>query len=221
MTMLFPPVCGLCYGAITPGECFICSSCLIQLPRERNYHGVDNDTSTRLCGMFQFNEAYSFLRFAKKGQVQKLIHKVKYRHQPRLAFQLGVWFASEVLLPIQDRFETIVPVPLHPDKLKSRGYNQSFEIAMGVSHVTGRPITEALKRIHKTKTQTKLNRWDRFENTSNEFIIVNADEIKGKSMLLIDDIITTGATMAGSVLPLFANGADRIIVAAIGLTQKA
>ena len=220
LTMLFPAECSLCGGTRIPTESFICSSCLILLPRERNYNGVDNDTVTRLRGMFPFSEAYSFLRFSKKGQVRKLIHKVKYGHQQRLAFQLGVWFASEVLFHIRDHFGTIVPVPLHPGKLKSRGYNQSLEIAAGVSHVTGCPIVEALQRIHKTETQTQLSRWERFENTSNEFSIVNTLEIEGRSVLLIDDIITTGATMAGSAVPLWENGAERIIVGAIGLTQR-
>jgi len=221
MTMLFPTVCGLCGKAITPFESFLCSPCLIQLPRERNYRGIENDTCTRLRGMFPFSEAYSYLRFSKKGQVQKLIHKLKYNRQPKLAFQLGVWFTSEVLFLHQDKFDTIVPVPLHPDKLYTRGYNQSFEIATGVSHVTGHPVVEALERIHKSETQTHLSRWDRFENTSNEFCIAKPDEIRGKSILLIDDIITTGATMSGSASPLIANGASRIIVAAIGLAQKA
>ncbi len=221
LTMLFPSVCSLCGGPRTRSERFICSPCLIQLPRERNYRGVDNDTSARLLGMFPFVEAYSFLRFSKKGQVRNLIHKLKYGHQPKLAFQLGVWFASEVLFQVRDRFDTIVPVPLHPEKLKSRGYNQSFEIATGISHVTACPVTEALQRIHKTETQTQLSRWERFENTSKEFSIVNPDEIQGKSVLLIDDIITTGATMAGTAVPLLTNGVEGIIVAAIGLTQKA
>lgn len=221
LTMLFPAACSLCGGPKTRREPFICSTCLVQLPREKNYLGVDNHTAARLLGMFPFVEAYSFLSFSKKGHVRNLIHKVKYRHQPRLAFQLGVWFASEVLIHIRDRFETIVPVPLHPDKQKSRGYNQSLEIAAGVSHVTACPISEALQRVHRTKTQTQLSRWERFENTSNEFSIVNPDRIKGKPVLLIDDIITTGATMAGSAAPLLANGANGIIIAAIGLTQKA
>jgi predicted amidophosphoribosyltransferase len=81
-------------------------------------------------------------------------------------------------------------------------------------------MVEALQRIHKTETQTQLSRWERFENTSNEFSIVNTLEIEGRSVLLIDDIITTGATMAGSAVPLWENGAERIIVGAIGLTQR-
>ena len=140
---------------------------------------------------------------------------------PELAFQMGIWFAVEELNKIRERFEIIVPVPLHPHKLKSRGYNQSAEIARGIAKITLKPMVEPLVRKNKTATQTQLSRWERFENTSNEFSCITSNEVNGKKVLLIDDIITTGATLAGASVQLVENGVDNIIIGAIGLAQKA
>lgn len=222
LALCFPSACSLCNGPIiTQQEQFICSPCLLKLPRERNYNGEDNETVLRLRGLFPFDQAYSFLRFSKRGRVQKLIHKAKYNGMPELAFQMGVWFAVEELNKIGERFEIIVPVPLHPHKLKSRGYNQSAEIARGIAKITSKPMVELLVRKNKAATQTQLSRWERFENTSNEFYCIRPNDVKGKKVLLIDDIITTGATLAGASGPLVENGVDDIVIGAIGLAQKA
>jgi len=221
LALCFPSACSLCKGPIiTRQERFICSPCFLKLPKERNYNGYDNDTVSRLRGLFLFDEAYSFLRFSKKGRVQKLIHKAKYNGMPGLAFQTGVWFAAEELQKIKEKFEIIVPVPLHPHKLKSRGYNQSVEIAKGIAKITSKPMVELLERKHQAATQTQLGRWERFENTSNEFICIKPRQVQGRKVLLIDDIITTGATLAGASGPLVENGVGTIIVGAIGLAQK-
>ena len=221
LAILFPSKCNLCGGPIVYLEPFICTKCFIMLPRERNYNGIDNDTVTRLKGLFTFGQAYSFLKFSKKGAVQRLIHKAKYGRQPGLAFQLGQWMAHEVLWTISNGFDIIVPIPIHRDKLKSRGYNQSAEIAKGIGKVTSKPIVEVLARKSQGVTQTQLNRWDRFENTLNDFSLTNACQISEKRVLLVDDIITTGATLAGATRPLTAHNAKGIIVAAIGLAQRA
>jgi predicted amidophosphoribosyltransferase len=107
---------------------------------------------------------------------------------------------------------------LHNERLKTRWYNQCLEIARGISEITGNKVLEVLKRERATDTQTHLSRWDRFENTSNEFVVTDSKVIRNKRILLLDDIITTGATMAGSASPLIKEGA-RLSIAAIALTQ--
>lgn len=220
LSLFFPPRCHLCGGARVHGEPELCSTCLIKLPRERNYDGSDNNTSERLRGLLRFDQAYSFFRFTKKSSVQTILHMVKYQGNTRLGVQLGKWFASEVLFKIRDNYDILVPVPLHSDRLKVRGYNQCVEIAKGVSEITRHQVVEALHRDKKSETQTHLNRWQRFENTTNEFSLASTDIVKGHRVLLLDDIITTGATIAGSAIPLITGGAKGIIVAAVGLTQE-
>ena len=220
LTLLFPMRCCLCGGARVKAEAQVCSICLSRLPRELNYQGQENNTCIRLKGMLKFNAAFSFLRFSKQSSVQKLLHLVKYRGNVKLAMQLGKWFAAEILLGIRDQFDLIVPVPLHQDRLKTRGYNQSLAIAQGISQVSGHQVVEAIVREATDKTQTDLNRWQRFENTANEFHLAHPGEILNKRILLIDDVITTGATIAGSAIPLRKGGVEGIIVAAVGLTQE-
>ncbi len=174
----------------------------------------------RIRGMLPFARAFSFLRFHKGGSVQQLLHLVKYSDKPELGTQLGRWFAAETLLPFSDHFDIIVPVPLHQERLKTRGYNQCRVIAQGINEITGHEIMDVLKREHATNTQTALNRWERFENTCNEFRAIDSSKVKDQRVLLLDDIITTGATMTGAAIPLLQLGAS-VVVAALALTQDA
>ena len=217
-TLLFPLRCKLCNGTRLHAEPEICSPCLVALPREFNYMGSNNNTSNRIQGLFTFNKAYSFLRFHKKGKVQKLLHLIKYKQQRQLAQQLGRWFAIEVLWNVSNDFDLIVPVPLHPDRMKSRGFNQSMEIGKGIAQITGHPVKQLLRRKRFFRTQTQLNRWERFENTSDEFSLFGDELIEDKRVLLLDDIITTGATLSGSAKPLHEARISQLIVAAIALT---
>lgn len=219
LSLFFPSICTLCKGPRAFGEPFICSFCMLKLPREINYLGSDNNTCQRIRGMFMFDLAYSYLRFFKGNSVQALLHQVKYQNSKGLALHLGIWFAAEVLLPVQDHFDLIVPVPIHPNKLKSRGYNQSYEIARGISRCTGRPVADILNRVRASGTQTGLSRWDRFQNTSEEFTLEKEQNLTNSRILLVDDVITTGATIAGTAIPLINSGAQISIVAAVGLTQ--
>ena len=203
------------------GEPEICSACLVSMPRELNYDGYRNSTVFRLQGMLKFDQAYSFLRFRKNTSVQRLLHQVKYQGKADLGVQLGRWFASEILYQARGEFELVVPVPLHSKRLKERGYNQSLKIAKGICQITGHNIGDVLRREQAAKTQTGLNRWERFQNTANEFQMANPDMIKNKAVLLLDDIITTGATISGAAIPLIKGGVDKLIVASVGLTQEA
>lgn len=185
LALLFPSVCFLCGGPIAREEPNICSPCLLKLPRERNYHGYYNNTADRLMGLFEFSGAYAFLRFSKNSSAQKIIHRAKYKGDKVLAVQLGLWFASEVLIQVKQQFDTIVPVPMHPEKIKLRGYNQTDEMASGIARVTGYPVCDILQRTRKAVTQTSLNRWQRFENTAREFKLADPHLIRGARVLLV------------------------------------
>lgn len=220
LNLFFPNACCLCGGSRVFGESWICSLCLTAMPRELNYDGQDNNTASRLHGMLKFDRAYSFLSFSKNSNVQNLLHQVKYQGKANLGIQLGKWFASEVLYPIRHDFDIVTPVPLNSERQKSRGYNQCLKIAQGICEITGHRIGDVLIRQHATNTQTRLSRWERFENTENEFHCNNTDLIKYRRVLLLDDIITTGATIVGSAGPLLQAGVAGLIVASVGLTRE-
>jgi ComF family protein len=170
--------------------------------------------------MLQYDRAFSFLRFAKQNSVQRLLHLVKYRKQVKLGYQLGKWFAAEVLYPNGDLFDIIVPVPLTPERQRTRGYNQSRIVADGIAQITGHQVVDALIRAPANRTQTSLDRWQRFENTATEFKLIKTREVDNKRILLLDDVITTGATMVGAALPLVAGGALSLVVGSVALTQE-
>ncbi len=220
LALIFPSRCPLCAGARLNAEPCICSKCMVALPRELNYQGLHNHTCQRLYGLLKFQRAFSYLQFSKQSSVQRLLHLVKYRGQHQLGRQLGKWFAAEVLRPHSDLYEVIVPVPLHPQRQKLRGYNQSRLIADGIASITGHQVVDALIRAPKQTTQTSLDRWQRFQNTVSEFRLVEHQAVVNKRILLVDDVITTGATIVGSGLPLVAGGASNLVIGAVALTQE-
>lgn len=217
--LLFPDPCLLCRGPKTARELFICTPCLIRLPRESNALGQVEDMASRFWGLVPVVQTYAFLKFRKGGLTQQLLHAVKYGNLPQLAFQVGVWFAGEVLLKERDHFDLVVPVPLHRSKLASRGYNQSLELARGVVFATSLKLCNCLIKPHASNTQTGLSRWNRFENTQAQYQVIEECSLKDQRLLLVDDIVTTGATMAACVTPLIKSGAGKISLATAALAQ--
>lgn len=216
--MIFPNPCLLCQGPKTVWESFICTPCLIALPRELNQKGQCERLAMKLWGLIPVDNTFAYLKFRKSNRVQELMHILKYRHTPELGYQLGIWFASEMILPLSLDFHRIVPVPLHPQRHRRRGYNQSLSLALGISSCSSWQVTDCLFRKSAANTQTELNKWHRFENTELQFGIATTLELKDQKVLLVDDIVTTGATMVACALPLVAAGA-KVSVAAAALTQ--
>jgi len=146
-------------------------------------------------GRVKFEQSSSYYKLNKGGKVQELIHQLKYRGQKEVGEYIGKVFGSE-LKSLGWKPDLIVPVPLHPKKLRKRGYNQSECFADGISTSMNIPvITNALVRLNFTETQTKLDRDKRWENVRYAFRIQNAPEFENKHILLVDDVVTTGATI--------------------------
>jgi ComF family protein len=142
-------------------------------------------------------DALSFFVFEKSGRVQRILHNIKYQEQKELAFHLGKIYTQELL---KDKFslgyDMIVPIPLHKKKLKLRGYNQSEWFAMGIAEESKVEMnTEIMVRVNETSTQTKKKKYERWENVQGIFQVTKKEEVKGKHILLVDDVITTGATL--------------------------
>jgi len=145
----------------------------------------------------QVEHASSFLYYTKESPYHQLLIRLKYKGETQIGIELGQWFGAALIkAPLYQTIDAIVPVPLHPKKERKRGYNQSELFAQGIALSTGWALeTEVLKRNRHTATQTKLNREERRQNVAGAFALCNPERIAGKHILLVDDVLTTGATL--------------------------
>jgi ComF family protein len=158
----------------------------------------------------------AFLRFSKKGKSQKLLHQLKYRNMPEIGVEMGRLFGlSLVNERLQSEWDVIVPVPLHPMKQKRRGYNQSEEFGKGLSKSMNIRLENLLERRKFTETQTKKTRLQRLENVEEVFDLRNGGNVQGLRILLVDDVITTGATLCACANVLLDCGAKHVDLATI------
>lgn len=218
--LIFPDCCYGCQGVLLEGEHKICTHCRANLPFT-NFHKhnpQDNPVTQKFFGKIPIHYGLAFLQFSKSGKVQKILHQIKYQNQPELALMLGKWYGYELSEHQIKDFDYILPVPLHPSKLKIRGYNQSDFFAEGLSQQLFIDWSnKLLLRNTATSTQTKKSRLERWKNVENVFELNKPEEIEGKSVLLVDDVVTTGSTLEACAKVLLAAQAKSISVAAIAL----
>lgn len=215
--LAFPNVCSCCSNVLFNNEEAICTKCLISLPKSFYYNNPYNALHKSLWGRIQVEFAVSHFLFKKGGKIQKLLHSIKYDNRKDVAFTIGKMIGRE--LQEQKGFDTvdyIFPVPLHPAKEAKRGYNQSSFICEGISSVTNvETKTDVLIRVENTSTQTKKNRYERWENMEYGFAVKNPETLINKHVLLVDDVITTGATLEGCSIKIFEIEGVKISVASI------
>jgi ComF family protein len=194
--LFFPRLCLLCKRPLIKDEQQICLHCFCDLPRTNYAQRTDHPILNLYGGIPQIREAGSFLFFEKEGKAQTLLHSLKYYNNKELAMQLGRYAALEMQKDgVFNNVEILVPVPLHPKKERKRGYNQSEWIARGFASVYQCPInTDTLFRNIHTDTQTRKTSYERHLNVEKIFDIQNIETFSGKHILLVDDVITTGAT---------------------------
>lgn len=220
LSLLFPESCHACDGAMARGEKFICTGCNVKLPyTDYHLHGATelNPLQRRFWGKVQVRYAFSYLLFIPKGRVQRILHKLKYKNAKELGVHLGNRYGS--LLSdhhYTEQFDLIVPVPLHKYKLRKRGYNQSECFGRGLSESMQLPlISNALTRVVDTGTQTRKNRLDRWYNVEQVFQVKHPESIEGKRVLLVDDVLTTGATLEACAQTLLNAGATEVSIVTI------
>ncbi len=197
ISLFYPNNCVACQNALYRNEYIICTSCLFHLPKT-NYHlEKDNPISKIFWGRSDIEIAASFYFFIKAGKVQHLIHQLKYKGKKEIGIFIGELYGKELLKSeFFQNIDVIIPVPLHPKKEKKRGYNQSEMFGIGLSTSMQIPLDKTtLIRTYASETQTKKSRFKRWENVNEIFDLQNADLLENKHTLLIDDVITTGATI--------------------------
>ena len=204
INLLFPRVCAGCGNILLEGEDTVCTTCRFLLPKTGYEKNPDNPLAQMFYGQMPFNAVMAEFFFSKTGKVQHLIHGLKYHHCRENGIFLGQEIGKSLLqAPDYQEIDCIVPIPLHPKKEKIRGYNQSHVIAEGISEIMNIPIAEkCLMRSVFTDTQTHKTRDERYQNVKNIFHIEKPEKLENKHVLLVDDVLTTGATLmsAGKAL---------------------
>jgi len=202
-SLFFPVLCPACGKNLFKNESILCTDCIYHLPYTNFHLEKDNHVARQLWGRIPFMGSASFLYFRKGSRVQNLMHQLKYNNKPEIGVKLGEMYGHVLQRSEYNDTDIIIPVPLHPKRLKERGYNQSDHFARGLSNNLGIPLnTEILIRTIATGTQTKRSRFSRYENMKEVFEVRDPDKIAGKHILLVDDVITTGATIEACSLKL-------------------
>jgi ComF family protein len=197
MSLIYPRRCEACSEILYKHEHFICNYCSLNLPKSNFHLKGENDIGFLLAGRIPLQQACSFFLFEKSGKIQKLLHSIKYQKQKELAEFLGKKYADELALAgALSNIDVILPIPLHPNKIKQRGFNQSEWFAKGLAQGLQLQLeTTYLSRAKETGTQTKKRKYARWENVEGVFFLNKPEALKNKHVLLADDVITTGATL--------------------------
>lgn len=218
-----PRLCAICGSRLSAEQTVLCSHCLDNLPYT-NYHlsPLDNPMARLFWGLFPVERAAALFFYVSKTDTKELIFDLKYHGYPEVGRAMGALMAQR----FQDSqffegIDALVSVPLTRKRQWQRGYNQSDMIARGINDATGIPIIrKAVKRCSFKESQTKKNVWERRQNVENAFQLTNPDLIKGKHLLLIDDIVTTGSSITACATELCKAEGVKVSVLALGLTKE-
>jgi ComF family protein len=195
--LFYPHICCGCGSDIVEDKDLLCIKCIDELPHTAFEKFCNNPIEKIFWGRIRVEDAYSEFYFTKDSLMQNLIHQLKYKGNTNIGSFLGQIMGRSILK--SGRFsdiDAIIPLPLFPEKEKIRGYNQSMVISKGISSITGIPVFEnAVIRQKFTETQTKKHRTERWENVDGSFSVKDPQALEGKKLLLVDDVITTGASL--------------------------
>lgn len=219
--LLFPNLCAACNQHLQKGEKVVCLQCMVELPLTGFHKQADNPIAKRFWGRVPLQGATALYYFTKNGKVQHMIHQLKYNNHQEVGIYMGEHLGRELkkdqqLLDV----DLVVPVPLHPQKLLQRGYNQSTAFAQGISQVLDIPVAEdAVRRVSYTESQTRKSREERWLNVKDVFELAQPALVQGKHVLLVDDVMTTGATLEACATQLLSTGNTRVSVATIAMAE--
>lgn len=197
ISLFFPRTCYACGNSLFQNEKIICTSCLLHLPKTNFHKTSENPVSKVFWGRVNLTTATSMYFYRKGGKVQHLIHQLKYKGHKEIGIFLGEIYGSQLKeSALYNDIDLIIPIPLHQSKLKKRGFNQAELFARGLAQSMQKEMDlKSLVRQIATSTQTKKTRYKRWENVSEIFKLEIPENINGKKILVVDDVITTGATM--------------------------
>jgi ComF family protein len=217
ISLIFPRICAGCGNSLWKHETELCHFCEYHLPKTNFHLDADNPVARLFWGRVKIETGAAFLYFNKGGKVQRLVHQLKYKGRKGVGVYLGDQYGQSLkYAPLFNSADAIIPVPLHKKKFMQRGYNQSEQIAIGLALSMNIPVNRhLLTRIKATETQTRKSRFSRYQNVKEIFRVSRPEQWKGKHLLLVDDVITTGATLESCIQALSSIPDVRISVACI------
>lgn len=220
--LLYPNLCVGCDADLTGGDYCFCMRCLNRLLLTDMHKQAENEFTDRFWGRLQIESGAAMYYFNRKSPIQRALHRLKYQNQPDVGVRIGRRFGQLLSQsPYFERIQAIVPVPLHRQKERQRGYNQSAMLAQGLADSMRVPVLlNSLVRKTHTGSQTRKKRMERFENVSTVFTVKQPEKIQGKHLLLVDDVLTTGATLEACGNVLLEIPGTRLSLATIAIAMK-
>jgi len=219
--LFFPKVCYACHEVLNDHEQDICTDCRNNLPVTNFHFHKDNNVSKVFYARVKVEYGTALFRFEKKGLVQQLIHNLKYKGQESIGVFLGDWLGGELkTVKEYSEIDMVIPVPLHKNKLKKRGYNQVAKFAEHIaSALNVKYVDNVLLKVTNTDSQVLKSRFARWTSNEELFTLQNKSTIANKHILLVDDLITTGATMEACINVLNQAKNIKISVACMAIAQ--
>ena len=222
LDLISPRLCVVCGNRLTVTEETLCSKCYLHLPRTDFDHDLYENVMAKLFwGQIAIEKATALFYYEPHAETANILYELKYKNHPEIGVVMGRMMAKELMRSgMFEGIDAIVPVPLARKRERERGYNQSLELAKGVSEVTGLPIyNKVVKRTKFMGSQTQRGRWERNENVEHVFELVDGDSISRKHLLLIDDVVTTGATIIACAQKMQKTSNVKISVLALGFAK--
>ena len=223
LDLISPRTCVVCGQRLSVSEETICSKCNLHLPRTGfQLDSYENIMAKMFWGQIPIERATALFYYEPHAETANILYEMKYKNHPEIGEVMGRMMARELQMSnFFEGIDGIIPVPLAKKRQRQRGYNQSHELAKGISEVTGLPIyNKVVRRNAFEGSQTSLGRWERNENVEHVFELKEASTVQGKHLLIVDDVVTTGATVIACAKELCKAGGVRISVLSLGLAKN-
>jgi ComF family protein len=217
ISIIFPRICAVCGNSLWKHEEVLCRFCEFHLPKTNFHSDVENPVTRLFWGRAIIEGGAAFLYFNKGNSVQRLVHQLKYKGRKDIGVYLGTLYGRTLCNTIPfNTINVIIPVPLHRKKYMQRGYNQSEQFAIGLAKPMNVPVNRfLLSRVRATETQTRKSRFNRYQNVHEIFTVEDPGKWAGQHLLLVDDVVTTGATLESCIQALSAIPGIKISIACI------
>jgi ComF family protein len=218
LNVLFPKVCNSCQAVLLKEEKTLCTQCIHELPLVCHHRTGNELMKNIFFGRCQIESATALLQFQKRGITQQVLHNLKYKGQEEISSYFGHWLGAELAeIPFYKQINVVIPVPLHKQKLRKRGFNQVAGFGKAIASALAIPYRDdILLKISKTSSQVFKKRFTRFE-AEEQFTVQHSESIHNQHILLVDDIVTTGATLENCTHHLQKNTNAKVSLATIAI----